>query len=165
MYTIFRTFSSQYSRRLLSILARTKNNNKKTKLCCVATHDIICFLLLSSIYFITNLHSCANKIKKNAEHTRMYTNFRAFSSQYSRRLLSILAHHKKQKRKKTNRHDLPMRTVFVFLFCCNSEFSTFAQLCNTKKIRSTHTCTPLFATFYRNIHVGCCLFSHDPQQT
>ena len=31
-------------------------------------------------------------IKKNAEHTRMYTNFRNFSCQYSRRLLSILAH-------------------------------------------------------------------------
>ena len=34
-----------------------------------------------------------HKKKKNAEHTRMYTNFSHFSSQYSRRLLSILAQH------------------------------------------------------------------------
>ena len=30
-----------------------------------------------------------------------------------------------------------------------------------KKMRSTHACTPSFATFHRNIHVGCCLFSHN----
>ena len=29
-----------------------------------------------------------------------------------------------------------------------------------KKMRSTHACTPSFAVFFLNIHVGCCLFSH-----
>ena len=29
-----------------------------------------------------------------------------------------------------------------------------------KKMRSTHACTPSFATFFSNIHVSCCLFSH-----
>ena len=28
-------------------------------------------------------------------------------------------------------------------------------------MRSTHACTPSFATFFANIHVGCCLFSHN----
>ena len=41
--------------------------------------------------------SCTPKNKKNAEHTRMYTNFRSFLSQYSRRLLSILAQHPQQR--------------------------------------------------------------------
>ena len=30
-----------------------------------------------------------------------------------------------------------------------------------KKMRSTHACTPFFATSLLNIHVGCCLFSHN----
>ena len=51
---------------------------------------------------------------------------------------------------------------FVFLFCCNSESTTFAQLCTKrKKMRSTHACTPSFALSLLNIHVGCCLFSHN----
>ena len=30
-----------------------------------------------------------------------------------------------------------------------------------KKMRSTHACTLSFAHFFFNIHVSCCLFSHD----
>ena len=31
-------------------------------------------------------------------------------------------------------------------------------------MRSTHAYTPSFATFLPNIHVGCCLFSHNPKK-
>ena len=50
-------------------------------------------------YIILKLAQLCNH-KKNAEHTRMYTIFRNFITQYSRRLLSILAHHKKQNKPK-----------------------------------------------------------------
>ena len=41
-------------------------------------------------------------------------------------------------------------------FTCNDLHSCAQH----KKIRSTHACTPSFAYFFLNIHVGCCLFSH-----
>ena len=56
-----------------------------------------------------------------------------------------------------------MRVLRVYFFVSeiiNIILKTSAQLCNIKKMRSTHACTPTFATFRANIHVGCCLFSH-----
>ena len=40
------------------------------------------------------------KKEKNAEHTRMYAQLCSSLTQYSRRLLSILAHQRKQKNNK-----------------------------------------------------------------
>ena len=50
-------------------------------------------------FTITTLNNNCTVVqhKKNTEHTHMHTNFRRFSSQYSRRLLSILAHPQQQK--------------------------------------------------------------------
>ena len=50
-----------------------------------------CFVYVDQQYYLKLAQLCKQE-KKNAEHTRMYTNFFAtFSSEYSRRLLSILA--------------------------------------------------------------------------
>ena len=89
MHTIFRNFITQYSRRLLSILARHNSNLNKT-------FEWVLFsfskslTLRNHITLNNDLYKKAQR-KKNAEHTRMYTIFRAPLSQYSRRLLSILA--------------------------------------------------------------------------
>ena len=87
MYTIFSCILSQYSRRLLSILARPQRiiPQKTQEICCNA-------LLLWDYSFFKEDCTKVRSKKKNAEHTRMYTILRNFSSQYSRRLLSILAH-------------------------------------------------------------------------
>ena len=76
MYTNFRSFSSQYSRRLLSILARPIKQKNKIYQFSVATLRYICFLLQQLV--LSNEPSKRAKRKKNAEHTHMYTNFRAF---------------------------------------------------------------------------------------
>ena len=77
--------------------------------CCLFSHDphinkkkqkkmVLCLrailILFSRICDLSLTCTVVQLKKKNAEHTRMYTNFRAFLSQYSRRLLSILAHPK-----------------------------------------------------------------------
>ena len=87
----FAHFFSQYSRRLLSILARPKRKQQKTKQhrSLQRIFDLV-FVEDYLLFYKTNLIKERSE-KKNAEHTRMYTNFRSFSSQYSRRLLSILA--------------------------------------------------------------------------
>ena len=72
MYTNFRALSSQYSRRLLSILARQSTKNKKKNPSAIDVLGLIVFLQ----HHITFFNEDNNK--KNAEHTRMYTNFRAF---------------------------------------------------------------------------------------
>ena len=93
----------------------------------------------------------------------MYTIFRNFHPQYSRRLLSILAQHIKNK-KTINRVGHSALIVFK---CTESLLTTFCKLkiiwnsdYKNKKMRSTHTCTPTFVHSLLNIHVGCCLFSH-----
>ena len=102
-----------------------------------------------------------HKKEKNAEHTRMYTIFRAFSTQYSRRLLSILA----QTKPKQTKTKQCVVSDALFVFVLEDRYyivqNQFAQLCiKIKKMRSTHACTPSFAHLFLNIHVGCCLFSH-----
>ena len=90
MHTNFRNSLSQYSRRLLSILAQINHNKKTTNICLHLRIDLsFCWgdAQLTSIYKTQKYE----EQKKNAEHTHMYTNFRNFLSQYSRRLLSILA--------------------------------------------------------------------------
>ena len=165
MYTIFRCSSSQYSRRLLSILAQQTSHQIRTKQCCLLTtlnanntrvrqqvfttnlirakrkkkkygahthvHHLSCTLFsifTSVVVYSRTSQSSTNKksktgslrclttclcliinnifstlaqlcdIKKNVEHTRMYTIFRYSSSQYSRRLLSILAQYEQYKK-------------------------------------------------------------------
>ena len=90
-------FSRQYSRRLLSILAQLQAEltQLKQELLLVLLLFTLVVLVHQYIYFLhivfTTCTVVQHENKKNAEHTRMYTNFRNFSSQYSRRLLSILA--------------------------------------------------------------------------
>ena len=94
------------------------------------------------------LHSCATqKKKKNAEHTRMHTIFRNSSSQYSRRLLSILAQ-TNRRRGKPNNVDCPF--VYTTLIPRCIYYSSTCTIVQTKKkIRSTHACTPSFRNFLR----------------
>ena len=60
------------------------------------------------------LAQLCNPIKKNVEHIHMHTIFRNFLSQYSRRLLSILAQpvHKQNKKK----HSWLLNTGYDVLF-------------------------------------------------
>ena len=134
----------------------TPNTTKQVGVNCLSTW--LCLV----IYNISHdLHSCAIKKKKMRSTHACTPSFRNFSTQYSRRLLSILA----QPIIKNIKHDER------FVMCCLS-FNThrtrqrdLLTTCtivhiNKKKMRSTHACTPSFATFLLNIHVGCCLFSH-----
>ena len=122
----------------------------------------ICFCLWCyQLFFKLNLIKERSE-KKNAEHTRMHTISRNFLTQYSRRLLSILAQQTRTN-KKTNNTRFVMRTVVISFFVCFNVKT--AQTCGAqKKMRSTHACTPSFAPFLLNIHVGCCLFSHISNQ-
>ena len=56
-------------------------------------------------------------------------------------------------------------TDWSLYYCSLCEATiTFKQTCTVvqhKKMRSTLACTPFFTTFSLNIHVGCCLFSHN----
>ena len=90
MHIIFRNFLTQYSRRLLSILAQTQTKTKIKKKQVVFRDDIaLIHHLQTSSILCAELNK--ERSEKNAEHTRMHTIFRNFLSQYSRRLLSILA--------------------------------------------------------------------------
>ena len=87
-------FSSQYSRRLLSILAQPNTKQKQKNTVGFHRNLLYCFLfsrLHDNLFFYRSKHLLQ---KKNAEHTRMHTIFRNFLTQYSRRLLSILARKK-----------------------------------------------------------------------
>ena len=60
MYTIFRTFSSQYSRQLLSILAQQPTNKKKQKTV-VLTTSLPLHTTTVNYKLFKQLHSCATK--------------------------------------------------------------------------------------------------------
>ena len=129
-----------------------KNKNKNRT---VDYSAALGFLFLSFHLYFVNEHS-KSEAKKNAEHTRMYTIFSCILSQYSRRLLSILARPQRI---------IPQKTQEI---CCNAlllwDYSFFKEDCtkvrSKKKMHSTHACTPSFTPFFLNIHVSCCLFSH-----
>ena len=70
--SFFAPFFSQYSRRLLSILAQPASKYNVTKQSCCDAGSIYSVVTLYIMLF-TKLHSCAQKIKKNSEHTHMYT--------------------------------------------------------------------------------------------
>ena len=99
-------------------------------------------LLIARVLCVGRVRFMTNdliKTKKNAEHTRMYTIFRNFLSQYSRRLLSILA----QRKPKNNYQNLWCEgcnqihttsvSIKVTIFCLTSFFtkcsSIFAKKC------------------------------------
>ena len=74
--------------------------------------------------------------------------------------------------KKTNKHNsrhpsLLLSCLLVFDNYTSSRVcrDTIAQLCIKRKKNAEHTrmLTNFFTHFLLNIHVGCCLFSHDPK--
>ena len=90
MYTIFRNFLRQYSRRLLSILAQPFNIKTKNK-SDVVTALWFNWFLCSYIYALLNeFYKRAKRKKKCGAHTHVH-HLSQLSHQYSRRLLSILA--------------------------------------------------------------------------
>ena len=93
MHTIFRNFSCQYSRRLLSILARPSQTKLNLQECCRDALQIwVCEIIetiLSNAHLLNKLNKERSEKKMRSTHACTPT-FR-FSSQYSRRLLSILA--------------------------------------------------------------------------
>ena len=96
----FAHFSSQYSRRLLSILAQPySQQTQKKNIMILLLRVIMNFVFVATVY-TANLHSCATQKKMRSTHTCTPTF--ASSSQYSRRLLSILAQNetKNNKRRK-----------------------------------------------------------------
>ena len=80
------------------------------------------------------MHSCAIQKRKNAEHTRMHTIFHTLSSQYSRRLLSILAPPKHKKNKKQKKNDLHQQVVeFVFFYVPTTFINNLTKKRSEKK--------------------------------
>ena len=98
MHTIFRDFLTQYSRRLLSILAQQLNKrNKSLVMCCQIPLLMIRFVTLQLNNFVMQFElSKSAKKKKCGAHTHVH-HLSLFFSQYSRRLLSILAHPRNHK--------------------------------------------------------------------
>ena len=82
MYTNFRSFSSQYSRRLLSILAHQQKQFVLKVTRGVRRNFLNTFSTSCINNFVFNLRGTSKKAKrkKNAEHTRMYTIFSQLSS-------------------------------------------------------------------------------------
>ena len=106
-----------------------------------------------------------HKKEKNAEHTRMYTIFRNF---FSPIFTSVVVYSRTSTNQPaTNNKKGLIAGPFLRVVCRLSDhFQNNLHSCATqkersvKKMRSTHACTPSCATFSRNIHGGCCLFSH-----
>ena len=91
----------------------------------------------------------------------MYTIFRA-SLSLNIHVGCCLFSHNFSKLKTIKINDFARRVVNNCFLAATSSF-LFNELNKSeaqKKMRSTHACTPSFATFLSNIHVGCCLFSH-----
>ena len=110
------------------------------------------------------MHSELANTEKKTEHTRMYAQLCSSTTQYSRRLLSILAHHLPQR--KAQKPVICQETIAELNVC----FSTtryskqLAQLCKQEKKCGAHTHARATVQLNKhNIHVGCCLFSHDHQ--
>ena len=91
----------------------------------------------------------------------MYTNFRAFLSNIH--VGCCLFSHDLTPTKSHNIIVLWF-ALLLFLLCDSSILQSLYKRAKRKKMRSTHTCTPTFAPFFPNIHVGCCLFSHNDIQ-
>ena len=79
-------FKSEYSRRLLSILAR--NTKKKIQAQSYGFRTTMRYWILEFALKVVNI------IEKKTEHTRMYAQLCSSLTQYSRQLLSILARHR-----------------------------------------------------------------------
>ena len=90
--------------------------------------------------------------------------FATFLHQYSRRLLSILA----QPIPHNSLHWQVVYAALVVNYCVehvNTQYvKQLAQLCNQKRKKcGAHMhAHHLSRLFFLNIHVGCCLFSHNP---
>ena len=112
------------------------------------------------------MHSCATKIKKNAEHTRMYTIFRNFLTQYSRRLLSILAQ-RNHTNNTRNKRCLWLRLSLYCSVCVAISTLHCKQRALKKNVEHTHAhhlsqlSYPIFTSVVVYSRTKCCLFSHD----
>ena len=91
--------------------------------------------------------------------------FRNFFTQYSRRLLSILAHPRNPKQTKKINYGLYIfvrHNLFLFLDFSSDSINLHSCAIKKRKKCGAHTHVHhLFAHFFLNIHVGCCLFSHN----
>ena len=82
--------------------------------------------------------------KKNAEHTRMYTIFRNFSRQYSRRLLSILAQLNFNEYKRISCGIIKSQAILTFVFINNylqlntNYLTTFAKVLRSSQRNDDH---------------------------
>ena len=115
--------------------------------------------VICGINLQTNFKKAKHK-KKCGAHTHVHHSSQLSSSIFT----SVVVYSRTTtQKKKTTKKCVVSRTLLFLILRGHVYFSNkHAQLCNTKKkMRSTHACTPSFATFLLNIHVGCCLFSHN----
>ena len=88
VHQLFATFSPIFT----SVVVYSRTNQTKPKKTKKELLQMLFFVLVQRYTIIfTNLHSCATQKKKCGAHTHAHHSFTTFFSQYSRRLLSILA--------------------------------------------------------------------------
>ena len=157
MYTIFRSFILNiHGGCCLFSHITIKTNKKIKKKANTSSAFNPCWSSASTIY--QNNLAKERSEKKCGAHTHVHQLSR-FSSQYSRRLLSILAQPNTNNTQKNKRGLLCKLLLFCVLHLQQLSLTNIAIA--IKKMQSTHACTPSFATSLTNIHVGCYLFSHN----
>ena len=164
MYTIFRNFLSQYSRRLLSILAQQSHKSKKHNqwfdlFLCHRCNQPLCF---RQQYYLATRTVVHKTKKKCGAHTHVHHSFATFFSQYSRQLLSILAQPEYNNQTTTTVICFDESLLRLCFDCCGVTFITCTVVQHKRKKNAEHTrMYAIFrASFSLNIHGGCCLFSH-----
>ena len=100
----------------------------------------------------------------------MYTIFRNSLTQYSRRLLSILAQPPNHQNKKSNKGFVILTSLQIFWDDLINVITSLQNKLNNKsaakKKCGAHTHVHhLSQLFFINIHVSCCLFSHNKIKT
>ena len=123
-----------------------KTKTKKPVYCDLRTWTWFCFELHR--LFAKHTYKKAQR-KKNAEHTHMYTIFFATFLLNIHVGCCLFSHHSNHKHKKKEQGVCGCSPSFLFTCCGEYIFvQRIYKRAQRKKMRSTHACTPSFATFF-----------------
>ena len=129
MYTIFRSFLSQYSRRLLSILAQVKKQNNKGNNSWLTT--AVTFLCCERFIMIPQLHKSAKHKKKCGAHTHAHHLSRLSFSIFT----SVVVYSRTKKTKKKHNKISWVRRADITLLCYAIYTSRYLSVCLSNLIK------------------------------
>ena len=165
MHTNFRNFflaNIHVGCCLFSHNFKSKTHNKKNLW--FDALSIIKYFVVSCIYLHNELIKERSE-KKNAEHTCMYTIFRNFFHRNIHVGCCLFSHNNLPTKTKLKSTILPPRFVTKFCFLLTTILFYSTNLIKRAKRKKNAEHTHMYTTFSQlslhNIHVGCCLFSHN----